>query len=100
VAVTSTSPEPLRFLYGNFGGLIKSKARREAHHKPAQEWVLRGDAALTFLSCVLPYMRELRKVKRAELLLSGYKAVTPRNGKYTDLMAMQRKQFEDRFFAL
>jgi hypothetical protein len=50
------------------------------------------------LKRVAPYMRVPEKVHRANLILVRYKAVTPRNGKYSDRLKHDKLEFEQLFF--
>ncbi len=99
VHVASTSPELLAFLKRHFGGCITNKKTYKAHHKPSFTWSLQNNAALEFLSLVYPHLVENKKRKRASLLLTEYKRLTRRNGKYTAAMENDKLDFETRFFA-
>ena len=43
-------------------------------------------------------MLEPSKVYRANLIVNEYNKLTPRNGKYTDEMKANKRDFEYRFF--
>ena len=57
------------------------------------QYAIYNRQALTVLEQIVPYLRSY-KVKRAHIILENYIALTPRNGKYTDKMLLQRKEFE------
>lgn len=98
VEMSSTTFELLDFLRTNYGGTICNHKTYKAHHKQSWSWKVRNNAALDFLSKVAPYMREPEKARRAHLLLSDYKSVTKRNGKYTSSELEAKKDFVLRFF--
>jgi hypothetical protein len=50
------------------------------------------------LTLILPYMKEPSKIYRGNLILSDYKLVTPRNGKYSEQQQIAKKFFEYKFF--
>jgi hypothetical protein len=47
---------------------------------------------------LLPFVQEPEKKRRLQLLLSKYKEVTPRNGKYSEALIALKLDFEDQFF--
>lgn len=62
-------------------GKIIRRTPRHPHHKPAYVWsVGKTDKCLSLLQELRPYLRVKRR--QADLLLTRYKASTPRNGKY------------------
>lgn len=98
VTVSSTTIELLEFLKLHYGGVICSHKTYKEHHKPNWSWRLVYDRALELLSDVEPYLIVSEKRFRANHILSKYKFVTPRNGKYTPEMFLAKKQFEYTFF--
>lgn len=98
VSVASTTRELLEWLLLNFGGLISSKKVYKPHHKKSYAWCVHYDTAVGFLTLVAPFMKEPEKVRRAQLILQGYKGVTKRNGKYTQEELAAKLNFEDQFF--
>ena len=50
------------------------------------------------LERIVPYLRVPEKVNRANLVLTRYKDVTPRNGKYSDVQHETKLEFEYSFF--
>ena len=70
-------------------GIIIHRSPRRPHHKPAYVWsVGKTDKCLNLLQEVRPYLR--LKDRQADLLLTRYKASTPRNGKYTAVVLEQK----------
>lgn len=100
VSLTSTSRELIDFLVETYGGCARVQKVYQDHHRQAWVWSVRQNQALAFLDRVLPYMKEEKKRSRANYIVSGYKAVTPRNGKYTPEMLEAKIAFEDGFFTL
>lgn len=98
VSIPSCTPRILSWLWTRFGGCISSKRTYKAKHSASGVWALSGDAALEFFDKVLPYMQEPEKIRRAYLLITEYKSVTPRNGRYTKQALGRKRSFERRFF--
>ncbi len=99
VSLSSTTRELVDLLREQYGGTIVSHKTYEDHHKPHWSWRVRYNKALLVCADLLPYLRVPAKVSRVKLLLEEYKALTPRNGKYTDDQRVAKAQFEDRFLA-
>jgi len=99
VTVPSCTKELVDFLKATFGGQICQKRTYQERHSKSWVWAVGHDAALYFLASLLPYLREPEKVRRATLLVNGYKAVTPRNGKYSSERLAERHEFERSFFS-
>lgn len=100
VSVSSTSEELIDFLQSTYGGRRQYVKPKKKEHRDAWHWVLANDAALELLKRIAPNLRENKKKARAIHLIERYKAVTPRNGKYTDEMKRAKLDFEKSFFAL
>lgn len=98
VYVSSTTPEILEVLKKHFGGWItKGGDPKKDNHRRIYQWVLQHGRALKFLELVEPYLFEPEKKRKAQLLLTQYKEVTPRNGKYTPEMKIKKEAFEHEF---
>lgn len=97
VAIASTDKELLDWLKEKIGGSICIKPPRKETHNVSWDWKIAHNLALEFLKDILPYMRIQRKIRRAELLLSEYKNLTPRNGKYSSEMLAAKLDLVDRF---
>lgn len=100
VSMSSTTYELLDFMRETFGGYVSAHKTYQEHHRKSYSWKLSYDAALNFLEAVHPYMREPVKKARATLLLSSYKKITLRNGRYTKAQEKHKFDFEDAFFAI
>lgn len=71
---------------------------RGGKQKPYWSWRRHGHAAVDVCKLLIPYLRCIEKLRRAKLLVKTYRAVTPRNGKYTDKHHIEKRQFELEFF--
>lgn len=102
VVVDSTDLEILHEMRRIFGGgCISKKAKVQGHHRQAWHWRVNGsDCVLALLSAVVAYMRCPSKRDRAQFLLTHWRSVTPRNGKYTEEQVQAKLAFETEFFLL
>lgn len=55
--------------------------------------------ALNLLFQISPYLRTYKR-KRAELILKNYTKLTPRNGKYSSKLLLEKERFIKAFFAI
>lgn len=68
VAITNTQKVLLRFVCDTFGGYIcKTGTPAKKTHKQVWRWEASCQIAVTFLTAVLPFMREPEKIRRAKL---------------------------------
>jgi hypothetical protein len=66
--VGSTDPEPLYWLYENFGGRVRGPLRRpKENHKPIYFWQTATSSAESFLKEIYPYL--IVKKKQADVAL-------------------------------
>lgn len=81
VSVANTDLRLLTWLKSKIGGHIRKKIKKLPQHNQAYTWTVRDNRAIDLLRCV----EKLLIVKKAhsELITKKYKALTPRNGKYT-----------------
>lgn len=98
VSVTSTSYEILEFLLLYYDGVIVHQKTYKKHHKNAWVWKITYSNALKFLSDIYPYLQDETKRHRAQLLITRYESVTPRNGRYSEVLKKAKEQFEYEFF--
>jgi hypothetical protein len=100
VSIASTELPMLRFVHEQVGtGKITKKRTVSSRHTPSFCYAVSSRQALALLSQVKPYLRSYKK-QRADLVLSKYKALTPRNGKYTAALHASRAQFEQQVLNL
>lgn len=79
-------------------GVIKRKKNyNRERHKDCYSYVFKYNQAIEFIRDVYPYLIIESKKKRAELILRKYKAVTPRNGRYSEEMLREKDKFFEEF---
>jgi hypothetical protein len=98
VSVSSTTYGLLKFLCDTYGGNISNHKTYKKHHKQSWSSKISGDKAIACMQCILPYMKEPEKIRRAKLIVDKYKSVTPRNGKYSKDLLKKKQKFEQKFF--
>lgn len=98
VSIPSTTPELLTYMHTTFKGCVSNKRPTKTAETPSKTWQLTNNAALEFLRLVSPYLKEPEKYRRAQLLLSEYKSLTLRNGRYNEQQRSLKLAFERRFF--
>jgi hypothetical protein len=98
VTVPNCTKGLIDFMHNVFGGTVSTKRTYKPDQSPSWVWSIRGDAALRFLSKALRFMQHPEKVRRASMLTTEYKGLTPRNGKYTLDQKIAKREFESRFF--
>ena len=87
-----------RFL--NLSGSLIQKTESRPNCKPSFTLNYRDNAALAVCGLLQDKVRHPSKRARIDLLLSDYKTVTPRNGKYSAEMLKRKLDFEERFASL
>jgi hypothetical protein len=97
VSISSTERELVDWVAVATGvGKITRKRTTSDKHAPGLTYMVSNRQALAILQQVMPYLRSYKKL-RARLALDQYIALTPRNGKYADSVALQRDAFERAF---
>ena len=97
VSISSTEPELVDWAAITMGvGKITRKRTSSDKHAPGLTYSVSNRQALAVLTQVMPYLRSYKRL-RARLVLDKYLALTPRNGKYTDKVSLQREVFERAF---
>lgn len=99
VSIASTELCMLEFVAERTGcGKITNKCTTSSRHTPSFAYRLTNRQALELLRQVTPYLRSY-KATRAALALHHYRALTPRNGRYTASLKLARQEFEATFLA-
>jgi hypothetical protein len=97
VSVSSTEICILDWVYAAVGaGKITRKRVVSPLHAPGLTYAVSNRQALALLEKVSPYLRSYKK-KRADLELDQYLPLTPRNGKYSKRLLIERAVFEQTF---
>lgn len=79
-------------------GIIKRKKNYNTEkHKDCYSYVVKYDQAISLIRDIYPYLIIKSKKARAKLIVERYKAVTPRNGRYSEEMLREKKLFYEEF---
>jgi hypothetical protein len=98
ISVTNTSLPMLEFLRSLFGGSIRKQKTYKPHHKEAWVWGVSYQRAMHMIDCILPYMKDEEKVRRAIIIIDEWNDATPSNGRYTDELLALKEAIIYRFF--
>jgi len=95
VSIASTTIELLTWLKDTigYGVIIKKKNYNPEKHKLSYSFVIKQNNAIKLLEDIYPYLIIESKRKRAEMIITQYKALTPRNGRYTDELLAKKESF-------
>lgn len=99
VSIASTTIELLTWLKDTigYGVIIKKKNYNPEKHKLSYSFVIKHNNAIKLLEDIYPYLIIESKRKRAEMIITQYKALTPRNGRYTDEQLAKKELFYEEF---
>lgn len=102
ISIASTSLELLDWVKSKTGiGQIKSKKNYDnTKHQDSYTYTIKYDDAIKLLEDITPFLVIPQKKNRAQLILDDYKAVTPRNGRYSKELIQQKQAFYEKFMAL
>lgn len=102
VSIASTTLELLEWIQVAVGkGSIKAtKNYNVDRHKNSYTYFLKYDAAIELLKSVYPYLVIYSKKKRANLIITRYKDVTPRNGRYSEDLLKKKNDFYKEFMSI
>jgi len=94
VSISSTEKYMLEFVKQCLGvGKLTNKRVSQPHHSPSFAYAIYNRQALELLKQIQPFLKSY-KAKRCALVLKDYIALTPRNGKYSELRKQERARFE------
>jgi hypothetical protein len=100
VSISNNDRSLLDFVRASIGaGRITTKRTYSARHARSFTYQISSRQALDLLRQVVPYLKTYR-AKRAQLALSEYLRLTPRNGRYRPAVAASRRDFELRLLAI
>ncbi|MBE6059348.1 MAG: hypothetical protein E7215_04130 [Clostridium sulfidigenes] len=99
VSIASTTIELLTWLKDTigYGVIIKKKNYNPEKHKLSYSFVIKQNNAIKLLEDIYPYLIIESKRKRAKMIITQYKALTPRNGRYTDEQLAKKEMFYEEF---
>lgn len=100
IQVSSTTYEILDYLKTKIGGSISKKAESKSNYKQAWKWEIRTNLTIELLEQIIDYLLVPEKKYRAKLIITEYKKVTPRNGRYSEEKLKEKLDFEKRFFEI
>lgn len=86
VSIASTTLELLKWIQKTIGkGTIKLKKNYNTEkHKDCYSYILKRNDAINLLEEIYPYLIIETKRERANLILTKYKMLTPRNDRYSE----------------
>lgn len=99
VSIASTTIELLEWIKKVVGKglIIKKKNYNLEKHKDCYSYVLRRNDAINLLKDVYPYLVIDTKKKRAYLIITKYKLLTLRNGRYSEKLLRLKEDFYEEF---
>lgn len=102
ISIASTTLELLEWVKQvvGKGTITKKKNYNLEIHKDCYSYVLRRNDAISLLIDIEPYLVIDVKRKRTELILKKYKSLTPRNGRYTEEMLVEKEEFYNEFIGI
>lgn len=100
IDVTNTSLELINKLKSLYGGTIVKKKSYKSNHKQCYVWSLRFNNAIQLMTLILPHLVIPVKKFRAQHIVSNYKKVIKRNGKYNDQQVKELNNFINKFYSL
>lgn len=100
VTISNSDYELLRWVINTIGaGKITKKHPHNEKHALGYTYQLTSQQALDLITQIYSYLRTYKR-KRAQLVLEKYKKLTPRNGKYSRKILIEREKFIKDFFAI
>lgn len=99
VSISSTTLELLEWIKSKtgMGHIIHKKNYNSEKYKESYSYVLKYNDALNLLKDIEPYLIIETKKKRCKLILSEYKNITPRNGRYNSASIKLKEEFYTKF---
>lgn len=86
----------LKSIVEHYGGKITKRTYSNPKWNDSFSLRYDGDTALKICKDCFPYMKHNKKKQRAKIIAEEYKAVTPRNGRYTAEQLEKRLDFNNR----
>lgn len=100
ISIANTELQILEFVRSAAAvGKITRKKIASMRHTPSFCYAVTNRQALNLLKQITPYLQSY-KFHRAMLAMKVYEQVTPRNGKYSVQLLIERGSFEKQFFAI
>lgn len=100
ISIANTELTLLEFVRKTVGaGKITGKRVTSTRHSPSFTYCISNRQALCLLEYTARFLQSYKRA-RAALVLANYVRLTPRNGKYTRAMILERDAFEQALLAL
>jgi hypothetical protein len=97
ISISNTELTLLEYVLECIGtGRITKKRTYSDKHTPSATYIISNRQALDLLNQITVFLRTYKR-KRAEMILANYLRLTPRNGKYTKILQLERTKFEEAF---
>ena len=80
--------------------LLRKKNYDTKRHQNCYSYIVKRNDAIKLLEDIYPYLIIPTKESRAQLILLKYKAVTPRNGRYSEEMLKSKIDFYNEFISI
>ena len=102
LSVPSTTIELLHYIQKiiGFGKIIPKTNYNKEKHKDCYTFTLIRNQALDVIKEIYPYLIINTKRERARLLLTDYKRLTPRNGRYSPELLTEKEDFYKLFISV
>lgn len=102
VSIASTDLELLQWIKNTVkaGKITTKKNYNKEKHKNSYTYTIIYDEAIQLLQNIKPYLVIEKKKTRAQHIISKYKEVTIRNGRYNEAQKLAKEQFYNEFIAL
>jgi hypothetical protein len=102
ISISSSDFELLEWIQNitGLGSIIRKKNYKPTMHKESYTLNIKYNEAFLLLNEVTDYLVLTRKKQRALLILSEYKSVTPRNGRYSKEKLAKKELFYQRFMSI
>ncbi|WP_368072507.1 hypothetical protein [uncultured Clostridium sp.] len=102
VSIASTTLDLLKWIKCTVGKgtIINKKNYNPDKHQNCYSYILKYNDAIKFIESVYPYLIIPSKKKRAELILTKYKELTPRNGRYSEELLKIKLNFYNEFISI
>lgn len=99
ISIASTTLELLTYIKSVIGkgSIIKKKNYNTTSHKDSYSFSLKRNNSINLLEEIYTYLIIESKRKRAKLILKNYKALTPRNGRYSSELLITKENFYNEF---
>ncbi len=102
ISISSSDLELLEWIKNitGLGSIIRKKNYKPTKHKESYTLNIKYNEAILLLNEIVDYLVLTRKKQRALLILSEYKSVTPRNGRYSKEILAKKELFYQRFMSI